>query len=90
MMSNAVENYIKAHSKGQFLGFILTLLFGPLGLFYSNWVAALILCAIAVMTAVTIVGPALCWSLSIVISFFAVSKHNKKVRATANLSLAGK
>ena len=49
-MNDAVEQYVKTHSKSQAVGFILTLLFGPLGLFYSSWVAGLILCVIAVAT----------------------------------------
>jgi len=88
-MNDAIKNYIKTHSKSQIAGFILTLLFGPLGLFYSNWVAALVLCLIAFFTLSTIVGPIFCWILSIIIGFFTVSKHNKKVSAAAALTNSG-
>ena len=47
-MNNAVDVYIDTHSKSQLGGFLLTLILGPLGLFYSSWVAALILCVIAI------------------------------------------
>jgi hypothetical protein len=85
-MNDPVQSYISAHSKSQISGFLLTLLFGPLGLFYSSWVAALILCVIAIVTAVSIIGPIICWMLAILISFATVSGHNKKVHATANLN----
>jgi hypothetical protein len=85
-MNDPVQSYISAHSKSQLSGFFLTLFFGPLGLFYSSWVAALILCVIAIFTAVSIIGPIICWLLAIFISFATVSSHNKKVQATANLT----
>lgn len=84
-MSNALETYIETHSKSQTAGFLLTLLLGPLGLFYSSWIAALTLCVIAIASATTVIGPVICWILSIMISFATVSTHNDKVRATANL-----
>lgn len=86
-MNEAVQRYIDTHSKSQGLGFILTLILGPLGLFYSSWVAALILCVIAIASAATIIGPIICWLLAILISFAAVSKHNEKVKAAAELGV---
>ena len=86
-MSDAVENYIKTHSKSQGLGFVLTLLLGSLGLFYSSWVAALILCVVAIVSAATIIGPIICWILAILIGFSAVSKHNEKIKAAAALGV---
>jgi len=87
-MSEAVDQYIKTHSKSNGVGFLLTVLFGPLGLFYSNWIAALILCVIAFTTAVSIIGPIACWLLSMSLTFLFVSQHNEKVKAAANLSHA--
>ena len=85
-MNDVVEAYIHAHSKSQTVGFLLTLIFGPLGLFYSSWVAALILCVLAIASVETIVGPIVCWLLAIIISFVTVSGYNTKVKATANLT----
>lgn len=85
-MSEKIENYINTHSKSQVAGFLLTLLLGPLGLFHSSWVSGLILCVIAFVSMDTIIGPIICWCLAIIISFFSVSKHNRKVRATAELN----
>lgn len=85
-MSDAVEAYISTHSKSQLSGFLLTLIFGPLGLFHSNWVAALILCVVAIVSSASIIGPLTCWMLAVLISFSSVSSHNEKVKATANLS----
>ena len=85
-MSDKLDNYISAHSKSQLAGFLLTLFLGPLGLFYSSWVSALILCVIAIASAASIIGPVVCWLLAIIISFFSVNKHNDRVRATAELN----
>ncbi|SEF95632.1 hypothetical protein [Marinobacterium lutimaris] len=84
-MNEAVQRYIDTHSKSQGLGFVLTFLFGRLGLFYSSWVAALILCVIAIASVASIIGPIICWVLAIFIGFAAVSKHNEKVKAAAAL-----
>ena len=85
-MNDGVEAYITAHAKSQLAGFFLTLILGPLGLFYSSWIAALILCVIAIASAATIIGPIICWVLAILISFATVDSHNNKIRATANLN----
>lgn len=84
-MEEKVDKYIKLHSKSQFVGFLLTILFGPLGLFYSSWIAALILTLIAIFTFATIVVPVLCWLISILFSFAAVHDFNKKLLAKAEL-----
>ena len=84
-MDDAVQHYIDAHSKDQRLGFVLALFFGPLGLFYGSWVAALILCVITFISAATVIGPVICWILAILINFPAVRMHNEKVKAVAAL-----
>ena len=89
LMNDALQSYINTHSKSQIVGFLLSLVFGPLGLFYSNWILGLILSAIAIATFASIVGPVLCWVLAILSSFFTVRNYNKKVRATANLNHSG-
>jgi len=85
-MNELTDNYIKAHSKSQMASFFLTLLLGPLGLFYSSWVSALILCVIAIAGAATIVVPLICWVLAILIGGMGVTQHNEKVRASAALA----
>ena len=87
-MSDEFQKYIDDHTKSYETGFILTFFFGPLGLFYSSWLAALILCVIAIACAVSgalnIVSiVVLCWPLAIFIGFVAVGKHNEKVKNTA-------
>ena len=84
-MTEATEAYIQSHSKSQTAGIILTLLFGPLGLFYSNWVAALILTVLAVVGSATIIIPILIWILSVVLTYPFVAKHNDKTKTTARL-----
>lgn len=84
-MSDSVDQYIKAHQKSSVAAFFLTLFLGPLGLAYCSWVWLLILAVIAILGAATIVVPVICWLVSMPIGVMAVSKHNKKVVATANL-----
>ena len=88
-MTNAEKQYITTHSKNKGLGFVLALLLGPLGLFYSNWIPALILCAIAFASAASIIGPFICWILAIIISIPAINNHNQKVKAAAALGVRG-
>ncbi len=84
-MSDLTDQYISSHSKSQIVGFILALLFGPIGLFYSNWVMALVLTGIAVAAFSTIIAPVACWGLSLLLTFYLVSRYNRKVIATAML-----
>jgi len=74
------------HHKSQFLGFILTFIFGPLGLFYSSAWAALIYIAVIILAVVGSGDPTtasavgtIVWLASIVTSFITVSGYNKKV-----------
>ena len=67
--------------KSQLKGFLLTLLFGPLGLFYSNVPLGLVFLVLAIIVGAISLGAAvLFWPLSIVISFFTVKKRNSKGR----------
>ena len=88
IMSDAFQQYIDDHTKSYEIVFILTFFFGPLGLFYSSWLAALILCVIAVASAVTgslniVTIVILCWPLAIFIGLVSVGKYNEKVIAAA-------
>ena len=84
-MSEAIENYVKANEKSRGTSFVLTLLLGPLGLLYSSVIGGVILIFIAIASAVTVIGPLICWFLSILIGDSAVVSYNKKVRAQAEL-----
>lgn len=67
--------------KSQFAGFLLTLLFGPLGLFYSSVPAALgfVVAVIAIGAMTGGVGAILIWPIVIIVSFFTVSSYNSKI-----------
>jgi hypothetical protein len=72
--------------KSQFLGFLLTFLFGPLGLFYSNAVMAVIYFMAMVSSAMYIGDPQVAslayagiYILSLITTFITVSAHNRKV-----------
>lgn len=56
---------------------VLAILLGPLGLLYASVVGGVILCVIAVVTAPTVIGPAACWLISILVADHAAAKHNK-------------
>ena len=64
--------------KSQLKGFLLTLLFGPIGLFYSNVPLALVFLVLAVIVGAVSLGSAmLFWSLSIVVGVFTVKLITK-------------
>lgn len=65
--------------KSRLVSFLLTLLFGPLGLAYSSIAGALVLAVVAVATAASIVGPIVCWVLAIAIGDHCTYKHNKNI-----------
>ena len=66
--------------KSQLVSFVLTLLFGPLGLFYSSVPAAFGFVIASVILGGITVGMALIaiWPLSIITGFFAVHRYNSK------------
>ena len=82
-MTELTDRYIEVHSKSKMDVFLLTLFLGPLGLLYASWIGALILGALAILTASTILGPILCWLLSIPVGIEAVNNYNAKVEIDA-------
>lgn len=82
-MSQAKFAYVTAHSKSQIVGLLLTLVFGPVGLIYSNWAAAVLLTVLAVP--LFPLGLLLIWPISMVVGLFTVRFHNARVMGTANL-----
>ena len=67
------------NEKSRLVSFILTLIFGPLGLFYSSVAGALVLTFIAFIAAATIIVPVICWILAICIGDHCTYKHNKNI-----------
>ena len=64
--------------KSQLKGFLLTMLFGPIGLFYSNVPLALVFLVLAVIVGAVSLGSAmLSWPLSIVVGVFTVKLITK-------------
>lgn len=72
--------------KSRITSFILTLLFGPLGLFYSSIAGAIALIIVAVVSASTVVGPIVCWLLAIGIGDHCTYKHNQNIEAIKEMS----
>lgn len=85
-MSTKAGIYYKLHKKSQIVGLILTLLLGPLGLMFSNVIAGVVLLIIGILGAPTIIIPAICWGLSVLLSFWFIHSHNSKTKAFAMLS----
>lgn len=67
--------------KSQGVSFILTFLFGPLGLFYSTVVGGIIMLVLGIIIAIVTLGlgAILAWLGSIIWGAIAVSAHNKKL-----------
>jgi hypothetical protein len=73
------------NEKSRLVSFVLTLIFGPLGLFYSSLAGGLVLLIVAVITAASIIGPIICWVLAIAIGDHCTYKHNKNIAEIKNL-----
>ena len=81
-MTDADQEQIDKQRKSQSIGFLLTIFFGPLGLFYSSWLLAVIICSIGIALAITgmaniITIVALSWPVTIIISLVSVAKYNE-------------
>ena len=68
--------------KSQFVGFLLTLAFGPFGLFYSSVPVALSLILLGLFVGLFTfgVGSFIVWPMSIFAGFFTVANWNKRLR----------
>ena len=67
--------------KSHLVSFVLTLAFGPLGLFYSSAPAALGFLLASIIFGVITIGMALLviWPISIITGFLTVHRYNKNV-----------
>ena len=64
--------------KSQFIQFLLTLLFGPVGLFYSSMAAGFGFLIAAISFGIFFFGlGAIFWPISIIVGFFTVSRYNR-------------
>lgn len=67
------------NQKSRLVSLLLTIFFGPLGLFYSSGSAGLVLCIIAFVSFATVIGPVICWILAIAVGDHCTYKHNKNI-----------
>ncbi|EKO3556527.1 hypothetical protein P0F40_000867 [Vibrio metschnikovii] len=65
--------------KSRMTSLVLTILFGPLGAFYSTIAGGIVLTLIALVSAPTVIGPIVCWLLAIAIGDHCTYKHNKNI-----------
>ncbi|EKO3727508.1 hypothetical protein GCS56_001685 [Vibrio metschnikovii] len=65
--------------KSRITSLVLTILFGPLGAFYSTIAGGIVLTLIALVSAPTFIGPVVCWILAIAIGDHCTYKHNKNI-----------
>jgi len=65
------------------ISIILTILFGPLGMFYSTVLGAIVMIVISVIVAILTVGFGLIltWPVCVIWGALAASSHNKKLMA---------
>ena len=70
--------------KSRGVSLALTILFGPLGLLYSTIAGAVILTFLAIISAVTVVGPLVCWVLAIAIGDLATHRYNAEIDEWVN------
>lgn len=70
-------------TKSMGVSIILTVLFGPLGMFYSTVIGAIVMAILSVIVAVFTVGIGLIitWPICIIWGAVATSSHNKKLLA---------
>lgn len=81
-------NIEKASLKSQPVQLLLTVLLGPFGLFYSNWVVAVVLSALFIPSiGAFLLGFFVGWPVAIITGFFCVKNHNKKVQPYIDLKV---
>ena len=73
------KRYIDSHKKSFIAGFILALLFGPIGLMYASvgWGVALLL--LTIITASTVIIPIAFWLIGLMLSYHLIEQHNERV-----------
>ena len=74
------KTVVVAPTKSVGIAFLLCFLFGPLGMFYSTILGAVIMIFVTIVLGVTtIVGALLGWAISIIWGCAAASSYNKKM-----------
>lgn len=85
----AIKEYYDEHKKSYTAGFMASLIFGPIGLFYSNWIAGLLLTSLGIFLAISFpLSLVIIWFISIVVGLDAVTSHNKKLMSKIKLNNA--
>lgn len=90
----AIKEYYNEYKKSYFGGIMMVLFFGPIGLFYTNWIAGLFLTIlfiglIGVMGASGfLVAVMFVYPISILLNLSFVSSHNKKLMSKIKLNNA--
>lgn len=86
MAENQPNVIITRSPKSQGIGVILTLLFGPLGLFYASIIGGVIMCVVALpLVLITFgIGWIIVVPICVVWSLVAVGNYNKNLYAGKN------
>ncbi len=88
MTNNQLEkDFLKYNGKSMPAGIFLALLFGPVGLFYTSTVLAIVMIVAFVSTIPTGFGPVAVWAICLLMQIGNVSEHNKKTRI--NMEMKG-
>jgi hypothetical protein len=81
---NETKTVILVSKKSMGVAFILTFLFGPLGLLYSSVIGGIIMIVLTLILGITtIIGVIPCWIICIIWGLVAASNHNKKIYAAS-------
>ena len=86
MAENQTSVIVTRSPKSQGIGLILSLLFGPLGLFYSSIIGGIVMSIISIPVAIFTMGIGLLIIIPIccVWSLISVSSHNKSLLSGKN------
>ena len=80
-----LEEYVRSEQKSRLTSFMLTLLFGPFGVFYSSITGGIIFTILTIATAGSGIGLVVFWFLSIVFGDHFVCNYNDKVKKRIEL-----
>ena len=80
------QRIVTVPTKSVGISILLTILFGPLGMFYSTILGAIAMCIISLfLIAITFgLGFLIIWPICIIWGAVAISSHNKEILAGAH------
>ena len=86
MTNQAPQSIVTVPTKSVGISILLTILFGPLGMFYSTILGAIIMCLISILICsfTLVLGLLIIWPICIIWGAVATSSHNKEILSGAH------